>query len=227
MSTPTTPPSSAHDGGTVPARAEAPAPVPEPPPEVVPDGGDPTILGLPIFAAGSIALGFQLIGYVSIGASGAPIAIILAGTGIGLLISTWWAARVGQTMVACVFGLFAGFWLSYAALVFGLTHNWFAIVTGDVQHTVAAFQITWAIVFAALTVASLRLPSGFTLVFGLVVLALVLLVIGTLNPTESFWPHAAGVVSFCFAAVGLYLFLAAASNASGGPAYPVGRPLVH
>jgi uncharacterized protein len=193
-----------------------------PPPHA---GGDPTILGLPIFAAGSLVLGFTLVGFVSAGAGGAPLAIIFAGTGLGLLIATIWAISLGQTMVACVFGLFAGFWLSYAALVLGLNHAWYAIPAADVEHTVAEFQITWAIIFAALTIASVRLPSGFTLVFGLVVLALVLLVIGTLG-TSTFWGHAAGVVTFAFAAVGLYLFMAAASVASGGPAYPIGKPLV-
>ncbi len=190
-----------------------------------PDSGDPTILGLPIFAAGSLALGLTLIGVVSDAAAGAPLAIVLFGTGLGLLISTIWAARVGQTMVAGVFGLFAGFWLSYAALVLGLTHGWFAIGPGDVQDTQLIFQLTWAVVFATLTVASVRLPSGFTLVFALVVLALVLLIIGTLAET-TFPVRLAGIVSLVFAGVGLYLFLAAASAASGGRAYAIGRPLV-
>jgi succinate-acetate transporter protein len=199
--------------------------VPEPRVAAPPDGGDPTILGLPIFAAGSIALGLTLLGFVSAGAAGAPLAIIFSATGLGLLVATAWAIRVGQTMVACVFGLFAGFWLSYAALVLGLMHGWFAIPAGDVVDTQALFQITWAVVFATLTFASLRLPSGFTLVFGLVVLALVLLIIGTLGGS-TFPAHAAGVVALAFAAVGLYLFVAAASAASGGTPYPIGRPIV-
>jgi succinate-acetate transporter protein len=192
-------------------------------PEAPPDG-DPTILGLPIFAAGSLALGLTLLGLVSDAAAGAPLAIIFAATGIGLLISTVWAARLGQTMVAGVFGLFAGFWLSYAALVLGLTHNWFAVPVGDVQDTQLLFQVTWAVVFATLTVASVRLPSGFTLVFGLVVLALALLIVGNLA-TATFPVRLAGVVSLVFAGVGLYLFLAAASAASGGRTISIGRPL--
>lgn len=187
--------------------------------------GDPSILGLPIFAAGSLILGLNLIGFVPAATLGAPLAVIFAATGIGLLVSTVWSILVGQTIVACVFGLFAGFWLSYAALVLGLTHGWFAIPVEDVKNTVAAFQITWAVVFTVLTLATLRLPSGFTLVFGLVVLALVLLIIGTLGETTT--PgHLAGVVALAFATVGLYLFTAAASTATGGPEYPIGRPLL-
>ncbi len=208
-----------HDGSTL-----EEAPVPEAP--AAPDGGDPTILGLPIFAAGSIALGLSLIGVVSDAAAGTPLAIIFAGTGLGLLVSTLWAIRVGQTMVAGVFGLFCGFWLSYAALVLGLTHNWFAVPPADIPDTQLIFQVTWAVVFATLTLASVRLPSSFTLVFALVTLALVFLIIGNLA-TATFPVRLAGITSLVFAGVGLYLFLATASAASGGKPYNIGRPIAH
>jgi len=200
----------------------APVAAPEPAPYTA---GDPSILGLPIFVAGSVALAFALVGYVSPAAVGTPVAIILAGTGLGLVISTLWAIALGQTLVACIFGLFAGFWLSYGMLVLGLTHNWFAIPPEDVTHTVATFQITWAVVMAALTLATVRLPVAFTAVIALVVLALVFLVIGTLSPSESM-TKAGGYVCFVFAALGLYLFLSAGSVAGGGRGYPLGRPLV-
>jgi uncharacterized protein len=205
-----------------PLNMPAPVAAAEPPPYAA---GDPAILGLPIFVAGSIALAFALVGYVSPAAIGTPIAIIMAGTGLGLLVSTGWAIALGQTLVACIFGLFAGFWLSYGMLVLGLTHGWFGVPAGDVAHTVAEFQITWAIVMAALTIATFRLPSAFTAVVALVVLALVLLIIGTLHPSETM-NKAAGWVCFVFAGLGLYLFLSAASVATGGRGYPLGRPII-
>jgi succinate-acetate transporter protein len=195
------------------------------PPASLAAAGDPAVLGLPIFVVGSIALAMGLVGYVSPAASGSAIPIILAATGIGLLISAVWAAALGQTLVACFFGLFAGFWLSYSVLVIGLSHNWFAIPAADVTHTIASFQITWAIVMGALTLATLRLPVVFTAIVGLVVVALVLLIFGTLN-TDSTLTKAAGVVAFGFAALGVYAFLGAASAATGGRAYPLGPPLV-
>jgi succinate-acetate transporter protein len=201
---------------------DAPAQVADPPPYTA---GDPAILGLPIFVAGSLALAFTLVGYVSPASIGTPIAIIMAGTGLGLLLATVWAIALGQTLVAAIFGLFAGFWLSYGTLVLGLTHGWFAVPAEDVTHTVATFQITWAIVMAALTLATLRLPSAFTAVIALVVVALVFLIIGTLGPNETF-TKLAGYVSFVFAGLGIYLFLSAASIASGGPGYPLGKPIV-
>jgi uncharacterized protein len=187
--------------------------------------GDPAVLGLPIFVVGSVALAMGLVGYVSPAAAGSAIPIILAATGLGLLVSAVWAAALGQTLVACIFGLFAGFWLSYSVLVIGLNHNWFAVPAADVKHTVASFQISWAIVMGALTLATLRLPVVFTAIVGLVVVALVLLIFGTLN-ADTTLTKAAGVVAFGFAALGVYAFLGAASVATGGKAYPLGPPLV-
>jgi succinate-acetate transporter protein len=187
--------------------------------------GDPGIIGLPIFAAGSVALGLALVGYVPSAAVGSVLPIVLAATGIGLLIATIWSASLGQTMVAGVYGLFAGFWLSYAMLLLGVLHGWFQVPASDVTHTEALFLITWAIVMGALTIASVRLPLAFTAVFALVVVALVLLIPATLN-ADSGLTHAAGVVVLAFAALGLYLFLGTASAAAGGPAYPLGKPLV-
>jgi uncharacterized protein len=201
---------------------EPPAPAPASAPAAT---GDPAVLGLPSFVAGSVALGLALVGYVSAAAAGSALPIILAATGLGLIVSALWAAALGQTLVACIFGLFSGFWWSYALLVLGLNHNWFAIPPGDVTQTVALFQITWAVVFGVLTLATLRLPVAFTAVVVLVVLALILLVIGTLNTDETV-TKAAGYVTFVFAALGAYLFLSAASIATGGKGYPLGRPLV-
>jgi succinate-acetate transporter protein len=197
----------------------APMPVVEAPP------GDPAILGLPIFAAGSVALGLALVGFVPAAAVGSVVPIVLAATGLGLLIATIWSAAVGQTMVAGVFGLFAGFWLSYAVLLLGLNHDWFAIPAANVNRSIELFLITWAVVMFTLTVASVRLPLAYTLVFALVVAALVLLIFGTINGDATL-NKAAGYVALAFAALGLYLFLATASIATGGRGYPLGQPIV-
>jgi succinate-acetate transporter protein len=199
--------------------------VPAPTPVVEAPAGDPAILGLPIFAAGSVALGLALVGFVPAAAVGSVVPIVLAATGLGLLIATIWSASVGQTMVAGVFGLFAGFWLSYAVLLLGLNHDWFAIPAANVNRSIELFLITWAVVMFTLTVASVRLPLAYTLDFALVVLALVLLILGAVNG-DSALNKAAGYVALGFAALGLYLFLGTASIATGGRGYPLGRPIV-
>src|SRR5258706_16130714 len=77
-----------------------------------PLAGIPAMLGLPSFIAGSVALGLGLAGAVPAGVLGAPLAIILAATAVGLLLSAIWSAAIGQTAVAGIFGIFGTFWLS-------------------------------------------------------------------------------------------------------------------
>lgn len=203
-------------------RSEAP---PVPPPVAGPMAGNPAILGLPIFVVGSLALGFSLVGYVPAAAGGVIVPVIFAGTGVGLVISTVWAAALGQTLPACIFGLFAGFWMSFAVLVLGLDHNWLLVPTASVVHGVGLFLISWTIVFAFLTVALRRLPLAFPLLVALVVLALVLRTIGVLDASNTA-STLAGIVVFIFAALGGYLFLGVADTASGGPGLPLGQPLL-
>ena len=42
-------------------------------------------------------------------------------------------------------GVFAGFWLSYAFLLLGLTHNWFGIGLVDVKSTLELFLTAWIV----------------------------------------------------------------------------------
>jgi succinate-acetate transporter protein len=197
-----------------------------------PLAGNPAILGLPSFIAGSVALGLGLAGVVPAGVLGAPLAIILAATALGLLLAAVWAAAVGQSAVASVFGIFGTFWLSYGVLVLGLDHNWFAITVTAVLATVKLFLLTWLIVIVMLTLATLRLPVAFTAVFVLVDLALLLLYIAFANASPLGVPSSgllktAGYVVLVFAAIGVYLFFDAASVATGGKALPLGKPLLH
>jgi uncharacterized protein len=218
---------------TVDATAGGSAPAEEAPAAVVgPMAGDPSILGLGSFIAGSVALGLALVGVVPAGVLGAPLAIILATTALGLLMATVWAAGVGQSAVAAVFGIFGTFWLSYAVLVLGLDHNWFAITVTAVLATVRLFLLTWLIIIVMLTLSTLRLPSAFTAIFVLVDLALLLLLLAweeasPLGVPSSGLIKAGGWVVLVFAAVGVYLFFSASSAGTGGKALPLGPPLLH
>ena len=188
--------------------------------------GDPSLIGLPSFIVGSVALGLVLVGYVPAAAVGASLPVIVAATGLGLVIAAVWSAAVGQSAVAGVFGIFAGFWLSYGMLVLGLTHNWFAIAAADALDTQGLFLISWLVVIGMLTLATLRLPIAYTVLFALIEVALVLVLIGTLQQSAGTL-KVGGVVVFVFAAVGVYLFFSSASTATGGKALPLGQPLVH
>jgi succinate-acetate transporter protein len=150
----------------------------------------------------------------------------MTATGIGLLIAAVWAARLGQSAVAGVFGIFAGFWMSYAALVLGLTHGWFAIAKTDVVRTQELFLISWLVVIGLLTLGSVRLPMAFTALFAVVEVALVLDLLGTIYASTGLI-KTAGWVVFAFVAIGAYLFLSGMSAATGGRPLPLGRPALH
>ena len=206
------------------ALATPPAAQPAPPPNPF-LAGNPGALGIPVFVAGSVALALALVGYVPSGAVGAPLAIIAFATGLGLTLATVWAAAVGQSAVASVFGIFGAFWLSYAGLVLGLLHNWFAITPDAVVHTQGLFLISWIVIMSMLTLATLRLPLAFTAVFALVDLALIAVLIGTINTSKG-WLQTGGVIVFLFAAVGVYIYFAIGSAITGGPDLPLGNPVI-
>lgn len=188
--------------------------------------GNPAVLGLPVFVAGTVALALALVGYVPGGLVGGALPIILAATGVGLSVATIWAAALGQTAVAGIFGIFAGFWLSYGVLVLGLTHNWFGVTPEAIVRSQALFLVTWLVVIGMLTLATLRLPLAFTALFVLVDICLVALIIGTLDASLT-WVKLGGYVAFVFAAIGVYLFVGIAGEATGGRPLPLGRPVVH
>lgn len=214
------------------ATPDQPPQVIAPPAEVAaeapagPLAGDPSGLGLACFIMGAVALGLSLAGVVPARALGAPLAIILGATSMGLIITTIWAAALGQTAVATVFGIFAAFWLSYFVLVTALIRNWFGILAADVTATVELFLITWLVIVVMLTLATLRLPLAFTAVFALIDVALVLLLIATINASSGLL-KTGGYVVLLFAALGVYVFFGSASVATGGKAFPLGRPILH
>ena len=186
--------------------------------------GDPQVFGWLAFVAGSICLGLQLTGFVPLGVLGAPLPIILAATGMGLLISAIWAAYLGQTFVAGAFGVFSGFWLSYTTLVLGLQHNWLLVPAGAVTDTVVAFLIAWAAAIFILTVATVRLPAAYTIEVALIDLALIILIFANQNGSTSL-TKLGGAVVFMFAALGAYIWLSVADQSLGGSGYPMGRAL--
>lgn len=190
-----------------------------------PLSGDPASIGVPTFIVGSIALGLALVGYVPSAAVGAPVAIILAATGIGQLVAAVWAAGLGQNAVASIFGIFTGFWTSYGILVLGLTHDWFGVPPDSATTTQGLFLISWLVTIVLLTLATLHLPSAYTLLFALIDAALVIVLLATLQGSTEL-KTLGGYVVFAFAAVGCYLFLHVMSLATGGRGLPLGRPVL-
>jgi uncharacterized protein len=191
-------------------------------------GGDPLMVGLPIFCVGSLALAFALVGVVSPAGLGTIIPVVLAATAVFQLVSVVWAIFLGQSIVASILALFSGFWGSLAIFLLGVYHGWFAIPAADVVHAQELFFISWDILFLFLTVICLRLPVIYPAIVGLVVAALTCVVLGLEFPGGvSTWDHVAGICVFAFAGLGFLAWMNVGSVSLGGPAWPpLGRAVV-
>jgi Na+-transporting NADH:ubiquinone oxidoreductase subunit NqrB len=184
-----------------------------------------------------VALGLQLVGYVNVKSSGSPVALILAASGLGLLVATIASTRLqttplsspwsrGRSLPTAILGVLAAFFLSYGFLILGLVHSWFGLLPSYVQHTIASFEISWLVVFVFFAIASTRLPALFTVLFVAFGAVLILLLINTLSTsTSTTLSTVAGVLALIIAAAAGYVFLAIASVASAGREYPLGPPI--
>jgi succinate-acetate transporter protein len=189
--------------------------------------GDPQVVGVPVFVIGSICLALQLVDWVPQASLGSPLAIILACTGLYLLVSTVWAAALGQSFVAAVFGTFGAFWAAYGFFVLGVLHNWYAIPPEGIQRSVGAFAIAFSAFFFIITIAGLRLPVIYPLIFALVTLALCLVAAAYLmTPPSTDILKVAGFVVFVFAGLGLSLAWTVLNLSLGGPAFPPLGPVL-
>lgn len=191
---------------------------------------NPALVGVPTFVVGSVALGLYLVGFT--GASSTALVgmlpILFMCTGVGQLIATFWAIRTGAGPVAAIFGIFAGFWLSFAVLATSLGADWFGPTSTDTAVATGAqetFLLSWLVGIVVLTLASLRLPSIFTLLFVLVDAALLLVLLGTANGSTGLL-FGGGIAVFAFTLVGVYLFVDALGQATGGTALPMGKPII-
>ena len=103
------------------------------------------------------------------------------------------------------------------------------VLVGVVVNAVSSqelYLVAWLVIIVLLTLATLRLPLAFTVLFGLIDVALLLVLLGTTQASSGLL-KAGGWVVFAFAAVGVYLFYDATVQATGGPALPLGKPIIH
>jgi uncharacterized protein len=188
--------------------------------------GNPAVLGLMVFATGSLVLAISLFGNVPIGVQPASIQpIVYAGTGLGLLISTIWAASLQQTFVATILGTFAGFWLSYTAMVEGLLHNWYGTLGTAIPHTLQQFLIGWDVAIFMLFLVTLRLPLVFSIILGAGTVGVAFLAIAV-GGTGTAMYHVGAVFVLIFSMFGYYAYLSGALESVGGKGLPLGKPVV-
>jgi len=114
--------------------------------------------------------------------------------------------------------------VSYALLVLGLSHSWFALLPAAVLSTQKMFVISWMVIVTVLVLATLRLPVVYTALFAIVDVALLLNLLSIIQNSTNL-SKAAGWVTMGFTALAVYAFFSAASHATGGKEFPLGRPL--
>ena len=189
--------------------------------------GNPALLGLITFLPAGITLGLWFVGYLPTGTLGAGM-VPLSGfcAGLFLMISAIWAARLGASPVAAIFGVFSAFWLSFAVLLIAITSNWWGLngdATGQVR---ATYLLSFLIVFVLMTLITLRLPLLFTVGFVLVDLTFALAYIGVAAGAAGLFPIA-GITTFLFCAVFAYILADGMGQDLGGKALPLGNPILH
>jgi succinate-acetate transporter protein len=212
-----------------------PSPAPREPVRLVPPAdqptagplaGDPGMLGLPSFIIGTVAIGLISIGVLPTAPTTAMVPILLAATSVGLFLATIWAAITGQNAAAGIYGIFGGFFSSYAVLQLGMAHNWFGISPAAYADTAKTFLICWMVIVTMLILATLRLPVLFTALFTLVDVTLLLSLLQVIHASSAM-QKATGWTALAVAAVGIYLFISAGSHDTGGKELPVGKPILH
>lgn len=183
---------------------------------------NPLVFGLPVFVSGSLVLGMVLIGeFVPSATFGAALPVTTFSTGAGELLTCLWAIIVGETMVAAIFGLFAGFWFTLFVMLMGFFHNWFHVTAAQQVPDQEMLLIAWLCIFVFLTFAILRLPVVYPLLLLFVDLALLSVLLALEFPGGASDLFIAGGASvFAYSACGMWAFINTASVDLGGPPKP-------
>lgn len=181
-------------------------------------GGDPLTLGLPVFAVASLALGMGLLGKPAGLQVAAPLIILT--TALFQIIATCWAILRGQSMVAVIFALFSGFWLTLGCVLIGTQHGWFGIPAGGIPAAEELIFICYATLFTFLFIPCLWLPWIFPLTLLVIVVALAFAAAGHLTVT--------GYLALVFSFLAWWESIHVAVGAMGvkKPFPPLGSPLI-
>ncbi len=201
-------------------------------PAVAAPVGNPALLGLATFLPGAICLGLWLVGYLGASLLSGIVPAVLFSSGLFLAISAVWATRVGNSLVAAIFGTFSAFWLSLGVLVLFETIGWVttstpnaALSTADGGNILATFLIAWLIVFIALTLATLRLPIAFTAGFLFVDITVALVLVYDVTGTQ-LYATLAGIAVFIFCAIFAYIWFDGMGQELGAKPMSLGNPMM-
>ena len=206
-----------------------------PPVTTSPRPGHALVIGAAGFAWCSLALGLSTVGAINaVGSS-----VILSGTffygGIVQLVAGFFALAAGATFAAAFLTAYGAFWLGYTAIQVYVAPHIVASVLASGAHTGASalalqaqaghdvvqalgvFLIAWLVVTLIFTVASLGTNAVTLLAFGLLNVAIALLIAAYLGASAAGVPataalHGAGWAEIVLAGVAFYIVLAELAN---------------
>jgi succinate-acetate transporter protein len=200
-----------------------------------PRPGHALVIGAAGFAWCSLALGLSTVGALNAAGS----SVILSGTffygGLVQLVAGFFALAAGATFAAAFLTAYGAFWLGYTAIQVWVAPHIVASVLAagahsgtpalaleaqaghDVVQALGVFLIAWLVVTLIFTVASLGTNAVTLLAFGLLNLAIVLLIAAYLGASAAGAPasaalHGAGWAEIVLAGVAFYLVLVELAN---------------
>jgi succinate-acetate transporter protein len=195
------------DPATAPPTTPAPA-------AAAADWGDPLSLGLASFGISALVLGAVNSGWVDASATPGVLSLAIALGFLTEIVAGVISFKRGETFAGTVFVSYAGFWLSYALLVWIFLPQVVA-ANGPVGDLVGWFLLAWSVFTTYMLLASLRTTRTITGIFALLTVTFWLLTIGTFT-TSTTLSHLSGYVLVVDALLALFLSAAAIVNDTWG-----------
>lgn len=175
---------------------------------------DPAPLGLAGFATTTLLLSFINANIISEpGAIDFVLGMALAYGGLGQLLAGMWEFRRGNTFGATAFSTYGAFWIGFWAIVH------YGSATADVHQIQGLFLLTFALITAYLTLASLKSSLATIAVFVALTLTFLFLGIGALQngvPAPDAMTKVGGVLGIITAALAFYASAAGVVNTTHG-----------
>lgn len=176
--------------------------------------GDPFALGLASFGISALVLAAINAGWVNAAATPGVLSLALSLGFLTEIVAGLIHFRRGETFAGTVFTAYAGFWLSYALLVWVFLPQVVA-GKGSVKEIVGWFLLAWAIFTTYMLLASLKTTRTVTAIFLLLTATFWILTAGTFASSAGLSKFS-GYVLFADALLALFLSLASIVNGTWG-----------
>lgn len=177
---------------------------------LAPAWGDPIALGLASFGISALVLSAVNAGWVNATATPGVLSLALAMGFLTEIVAGVIHFKRGEVFAGTVFTAYAGFWLSYALLVWIFLPQVVA-AKGPVSDLVGWFLLAWSIFTTYMLLAALKTTTTIAAIFVLLTLTFWLLTIATFQGSTGL-AHLSGYVLLVDAALALFLSAASIVN---------------